>query len=406
LQPTTIGLVPRITPTTPATRILVTAIFQTTIRRTTIEFVPSGDNTKIIDYTFTVSDLFQAYYDCRKNKRNTWNALKFEEHLEKNLMDLYYDLIENKYEIDRSICFVVTKPKPREIWAADFRDRIVHHLVYNKFFNTFSKTFIHDSYACLPDKGTLKASQRLEHFVRSCSNNYQNKTYFLKADISNFFMSIDKNILFELIKEKVKHDWWLNIIHKIIFNECIKNVYVKSDESLLKLIPKHKSLFNVPKNCGLPIGNLSSQFFANIYLNELDNFVKRKLKCKYYVRYVDDIVMLHNSPKILNEFYEQICNYTESKLKVRFNPRKKEINTIDKGINFVGYITKPYRKYLRRTTIKNIYDTEKVLKNHQQSLNSYFGMLIHADAYNERIRIKNYYSKYGIKFNLRLTKVI
>ena len=376
-----------------------------TIRRTTIEFVPSGDNTKIIDYSFTVSDLFQAYYDCRKNKRNTHNALKFEENLEKNLMDLYYDLINEKYEIGRSICFVVTKPKPREIWAADFRDRIVHHLIYNKFFNVFAKEFIYDSYACLPDKGTLKASQRLEKFMRSCSNNYQNKTYFLKADISNFFMSINKDILFEIIQTKIKDKWWLNIIHKIIYNDCTENVYIKSDETLLKLIPKHKSLFNVVKKCGLPIGNLSSQFFANIYLTLLDLFVKHVLRCKYYIRYVDDIVMLNNCPKTLNEYYKRICEFIETKLQVKFNPRKKEINTIDKGINFVGYITKPYRKYVRRSTIKNIYCTENVLKNHQQSLNSYFGMLRHSNSYKERKRIKNFYSKYGIKFNLRFTKV-
>lgn len=408
MQPTIIGPVPRITPTTPATRISITVTSTTTIRRTTTEFGPYGDNTKIIDYSFTISDLFQSYYECRKNKRNTHNALKFEENLEKNLMDLYYDLIYGKYEIGKSICFVVTKPKPREIWAADFRDRIVHHLIYKKFFDVFSKGFIYDSYACLPDKGTLKASQRLEKFMRSCSNNYQNKTYYLKADISNFFMSINKDILFQIIKRKVKNVWWLNLMQKIIYNDCTQNYHMKSDKTLLNLIPTHKSLFNVVKNLkntGLPIGNLSSQFFANIYLNELDLFIKHKLKCKYYVRYVDDIVILDKTPQNLNQYYSKICNFTETELNIKFNPSKKEINTIDKGINFVGYITKPYRKYVRRSTIKNIYYTEKVLKNHRQSLNSYLGMLRHSNSYRERVKIKNFYYKYGIKFNLKLTKV-
>lgn len=352
----------------------------------------------------TVLELFQAYYDCRKHKRNTHNALKFEEHLETNIMDLYYDLINDRYVVGRSICFVITKPKPREVWAGDFRDRIVHHLIYNKFFHTFSKSFIHDSYACLPNKGTLNAAKRLEKFLRSSSHNYKHKTYFLKADIKNFFMTINKDIMFELICKKVTDSWWQKLIHKILYNDCVSKVIVKSPKRLLNLIPKHKSLFNANKSHGIPIGNLSSQFFANIYLNELDQYIKRHLKCKYYIRYVDDIVIMDQDHQRLNQIYEKICNFTSQILQIEFHEKKKQINTIDKGINFVGYIVKPYRKYIRRSTIKNIYRTKKIMQNYRQSLNSYFGMLIHANTYSERRTIQKFYP--SIKFNKNLTKAL
>lgn len=319
-------------------------------------------------------------------------------------MDLYYDLVNDNYQIGRSICFVITKPKPREIWAADFRDRIVHHLIYNKYFDLFSKSFIYDSYACLPTKGTLNASKRLEKFTRSCSHNYQFRTYFLKADIKNFFMSIDKNILFDLICQKVTNPWWQNLIKLVLYNDCRKNAVIKSSRSLMKQIPRQKSLFNAKRDCGLPIGNLSSQFFANIYLNELDQFIKRTLQCKYYIRYVDDLIILDQNPKKLNMIYNLVCQFVKTNLNIEFHEKKKQINTIDKGIDFVGYIIKPHRKYIRKTTIRNIYNKRRVLQNPRQSLNSYMGMLIHANTYNERKRIKKYYS--NVKFNAQLSKVI
>jgi RNA-directed DNA polymerase len=238
------------------------------------------------------------------------------------MMDLYYDLIDNKYEIGRSICFIITRPKPREVWAADFRNRIVHHLIYNKFFHTFTKSFAYDSYACLPNKGTLNAAKRLKKFLRSCSQNYTKKTYFLKADIKNFFMTINKDILFGIICKKVSNPWWQNLIHKILYNDCKAKVIVKLSKKLLKFIPQHKSLFNANEKHGLPIGNLSSQFFANIYLDELDQYIKRNLKCKYYIRYVDDIVILDQNPQKLNQVYDSICSFVNLKLQIEFHEKK------------------------------------------------------------------------------------
>lgn len=353
----------------------------------------------------TVSELFQAYYDCRKAKRNTWNAIKFEENLERNLMDLYYELKDGTYVIGKSICFVVTKPKVREVWAADFRDRIVHHLLYNRYSKKFHNSFIHDSYACIPNKGTLKASLRTERFMRSVSQNYTKESWFLKADIANFFVSIDKTILERLLMKKITNQWWMNLTRQILFHNPKDNVFIKSSHELLSKVPPHKSLLNSPKDFGLPIGNLSSQFFANIYLNELDQYMKHTLNMKYYLRYVDDIVIFSNSPKELNDVYDKMKEFVSLHLSLKFHDKKKELNVIECGVNFVGYIIKPYRKYIRRSTINNMKisfhnkSPEDIIK----TINSYFGLLRAVNGYKERLGISRILGR--SKFNPTLTKM-
>jgi len=357
----------------------------------------------------TVSEIFQAYYDCRKNKRNTWNALKFEENLERNLMDLYYELVSQHYSPSRSIMFVITRPKAREVWAADFRDRIVHHTLYNRYSRNFYNRFIHDSYACIPEKGTLRAAERVEYFIRASTKNHTQTAWFLKADIANFFVSIDKEILEGLLCKQITDPWWQWLMRTVLYNDPREGVFIKSDTSLLNKVPPHKSLLNAPKHKGLPIGNLSSQFFANVYLNELDQFAKHKLKAKYYARYVDDLVMFGECGSELNSKYELMCNFVRDELSIEFHPNKKETNTVDKGVNFVGYIIKPYRKYLRRTTVDNLYcrvPEREAFKELQPTVNSYFGMMRQANCYNERKKAAEFISNRGFKFDDNLTKLI
>lgn len=356
----------------------------------------------------TVSETFKAYYDCRKTKRNTWSALKFEENLERNLMDLYYELVNNTYEPGGSIMFVVTKPKAREVWAANFRDRIVHHIMYNRYSQIFYNSFIHDSYACIPTKGTLKAAQRVQYFMRSVTKNNMLPAWYLKADIANFFVTIDKSILDSLLAKKILDPWWLKLTRIILHKDPTGNVYVKSNRVMLDKVPPHKSLLNAPKGFGLPIGNLSSQFFANIYLDVLDQYAKHKLKLKYYARYVDDIVAMSLNGSDLNESYRKMEVFALQNLGVKFHPNKKEINLIEHGINFVGYIIKPYRTYVRRFTIKNMYANIKIRKDRQSlraTVNSYLGMLIHTNSFKERVKITNNLASKGVIFNAELTKI-
>lgn len=343
---------------------------------------------------FSLYEVFKAYFDCRKNKRNTCEVKKFEENLERNLMNLYYDLNIGKYEISRSICFVVEDPKYREVWAGKFIDRIVHHIIYNRIFDRFSRSFIYDSYACLPNRGTLFGTNRIYSFMRKCSENFNKETKYLQADIKNFFVSINKEILNNIVLKKVHEPHLQNLITQVIFHDPTIKPHFNSQIETFKLVPYHKSLFNTDYNHGLPIGNLTSQFFANIYLNELDQFVKRKLKVKFYGRYIDDLVMISRDMRFLNRCFKEMKNFVHDKLGIEFHPNKTITNSIDKGINFCGQIIKPYRKYIRNRTVKNI---EKVVNNKNEidneklkcSVNSYLGMLKWCNSYNLRVKISN-----------------
>lgn len=357
----------------------------------------------------TVSELFQAYYDCRKNKRNTWSAIEFEQNLERNLMDLYYELKDQSYRPGQSIMFVVTNPKAREVWAANFRDRVVHHVLYNKYSEQFYRRFIHDSYACIPEKGTLRATNKVQQFIRSATENHTKPAWFLKADVANFFVSIDKQILDGLLAKQITDSWWMWLTRVILHKDPRDQVYIKSRPNLLAKVPRHKSLLNAPDGFGLPIGNLSSQFFANVYLNELDQFAKHNLKTVYYARYVDDIVVIGNNAKWLNWVYNSMAIFAEQTLKVKFHPNKKEINRVERGINFVGYIIKPWARYIRRSTINNMYKRTKKhqkFENLRPTVNSYFGMLRQANAYGERKKAAFYLGKRGCWFNGGLTKIV
>ncbi|MBQ8459553.1 reverse transcriptase [bacterium] len=371
-----------------------------------------------MNYDFTLADLFKAYFDCRKNKRCKLTALKFEINLEKNLLDLYKEIKSGNYKIGRSICFVVTHPKPREVWAANFRDRIVHHLIYNFISERFYKRFIKDTYSCIPKRGTLAAAKRLLHFSRSATNNYTKEMYYLKADMSNFFVSINKNILFELLKKYVHEEWILAILKKIIYNDPTKNVLKKSSRKKFRLIPSYKSLFNSDCCHGLPIGNLTSQFFSNVYLDVLDQYIKHNLKCRYYVRYVDDFIIIAENPHILNSLFDKIRSFLYESLNVTLHPKKKLVNKLTVGMDFVGFIVKPARMLLRQNILRRIFEIIKIWKNAHnmfeyfilnkffRTINSYLGMLINVSSFNIRLKIALLVNSLFIRPDFSFSKVV
>ncbi len=223
---------------------------------------------------FSPENIHRQYLRCRRNKRNTLNALRFEYDLEENLMRLKEELQRQTYRPSRSVCFVVTRPKLREIFAADFRDRVVHHILVEALEKVWEPRFIHDTYACRKGKGTHRAVKRLQGFMRRVSRNNTQRAYFLQLDIRGFFFNINKEILYQIIAKRIRNHEILWLARTVIFHDCTKNVLLKGKKSLLKGVPPHKTLFNTENKRGLPIGNLTSQFFANVYLNELDQFVK------------------------------------------------------------------------------------------------------------------------------------
>lgn len=238
-------------------------------------------------YSFK-EELFQAYFDARKNKRNTHNALAFEKHFEANLFALHDERISGSYEPGRSSCFIVNRPVKREIFAADFKDRVVHHLIIKKLNPLFEEKFIYDSYACRVGKGTHLGIQRLNNFINECSDSYTRDCYVLKLDIKGFFMHIDKDVLFNKLKTFIEEKYLendknlvLSLCRKIIYNEPTKHCLIKGKRSNWDGLPPDKSLFHSPPRCGLPIGNLSSQVFANFYLDSFDHFVKQGLEIPF-----------------------------------------------------------------------------------------------------------------------------
>lgn len=384
---------------TPGTAISTTATRTTTTRTTKVPRWPSAD-----------SDLFallvQAYIDCRRTKRNSASALAFEARLERNLYGLHEELVSGEYRPGRSICFAITRPKPREVWAAEFRDRIVHWLLYNQVAPRFHAAFVADSCACIPCRGTLYAAQRLEHQVRSITSNWTQPAYYLKCDLANFFVSIDKAVVLVQLQRRITEPWWMNLAETILMNDPRDTAVVRGSARELARVPAHKSLFNAPPGHGLPIGNLSSQFFANILLDSLDQFVKHRLRAPYYVRYVDDFILLHQSPQWLNEAKAGIQKKL-AELHLDLNPRKTILQPVARGVDFVGQVVRPGRRVTRRRTLDALLQRIAIvpLQDAHQSANSYFGLLRQAShSQTERVRLARLVLARGLAVDGRLTK--
>ena len=357
------------------------------------------------------SELYDAYVDCLKHKKSTKNAFDFMVDDKAKLFNLYHELITDRYKVGRSICFIVTYPKPREVFAADFRDRIVHHLVINKilpYLETYS--FIDTSYSCRVGKGTLYGIESVKNMIKECSENYTKDCYILKCDLKSFFMTINKNILYKklisFIKEhnifpdQNKFAFYKSLLNKIIYNEPQNNCIKKGDVDLWKLLPKDKSLFSCDSIHGLPIGNLTSQIFANFFLSDFDHYMVNKFK--YYGRYVDDFVVISNSKQDLINEISIIKKYLSENLQVTLHPKKIYLQHYKKGVTFIGSVIKPNRMYITNKTKGKLYEKlhyylNQYKKNNQLSLvelkdlratiNSYFGLFSKFNTFKLRRKI-------------------
>lgn len=355
-----------------------------------------------------LADLFEAYEDCRANKRGTINALAFELDYEQELLQLRDEINSGTYSPGRSIAFIVDKPVKREIFAADFRDRVVHHLIINKLNPIFEKNFIYDSYACRKGRGTHFGIKRIDRFIRQCSQNYTKDCYVLKLDIQGFFMAIDKRILWGLLSKLITEQYHqgdqnklLELCYKIISNNPTTNCIVKSGKKKWRDLPPDKSLFYSAPGCGLPIGNLTSQIFANIYLNVLDHFIKHDLGARYYGRYVDDFILVHQSHSHLKSSLTKITDFLKKDLHLTLHPRKIHLQHFNKGVPFLGVVIRPNHIQGGRRIKGNFYEAiqkhNQVVKTHKPSIderaaflcsiNSYLGILKHYQTYRLRKRL-------------------
>jgi len=336
---------------------------------------------------FTYQQLYRCYIKCRKNKRNTINQLGFEINAEQNLLELEQELNGGTYHPGRSICFVVDKPKLREVFAADFRDRVVHHVLVDHLEPRAEPKFIYDSYACRKNKGTHAAAKRLQRFTRAVTHNNSKRAYCLQLDIRSFFVSMNKDILFDMVKKHTTDSAMIWLAKIIIYNDCTENCRITRGKNLIKHVPEHKSLFKQAKNKGLPIGNLTSQFFANLYLNELDQFVKHQLRCRHYMRYMDDVLILHQDKNRLEAWTGDIQAFLQERLDLILNTRKTAIRPISNGIDYLGYIVRPFYILVRRRVVNNLKARIRNGSLTKASYMSYMGHLKHANAHKLRKHI-------------------
>ena len=315
-----------------------------------------------------------AWQEFRRGKRNKSDVQKFEFNLEDNLFQLHQELRNEIYQHSYYTTFCICDPKLRRIHKASVRDRILHHAVFRILYPIFDKGFIFDSYSCRLGKGTHRAVDRLERFCRQLSKNNRINIFALKCDIKKFFDSVDQDILMEIIKKKIQ------------------------DSKVIRLIEKIIRSFETEKGKGLPLGNVTNQLFANIYLNELDQFIKHKLKIKYYLRYCDDFIILEESKECLIGLIPLIDNFLKEKLKLTLHSDKIIIRKYHQGIDFLGYVSLPHYRLLRTRTKKRIFrkikikyqDLERGLiceEFFNQSLQSYFGIFKHCKGYKIKKRI-------------------
>ena len=318
-----------------------------------------------------VENLFLSWREFKEEKTKKLDVLIFEKDYKNNLYNLHYELQNGSYKHQNYQSFFVKDPKLRHIHKASVRDRVLHHAVFRILYPIFDKCFIADSYSCRIGKGTHKAVSRLEHFARKVSRNNTKSCYFLKCDVRKYFASINQDILIFLIKRKVDDDNTLWIVNEI-----------------LNSFPE-----------GLPLGNITSQLFANIYLNELDKFIKHKLKIKYYIRYCDDFIILNNDEAYLNKLISVINDFLEANLKLSLHPNKITIRRYSHGVDFLGYVVFPNHRTLRRKTAKRMFRKIKLRKkalafakiskdSFDQTIQSYFGVLKHCSSHKLKNRIK------------------
>lgn len=307
---------------------------------------------------------------------NKTDVQDFSFNLENNLFGLHDELLTGRYFPDKYKFFYVRDPKLRPIHKATVKDRVVFQAVFRLLYHIFDCMFIFDSYSCRFKKGTHAGVERLKKFVGKSSQNYSRNIFVLKCDVKQFFYSINHQILLDLIKIQIK------------------------DKNTLDLIKKIVNSFHTNLGKGLPLGNVTSQLFANIYLNELDQFVKHSLKEKYYIRYCDDFVIVSRDLVHLENLISKLDEFLQNRLQLILHPGKIEIRKLKQGVDFLGYITLPHHRVLRTKTKQRMF---KKMKNKvekfnvdmigefdlNQSAQSYLGMLTHCQGHNLETKLKN-----------------
>jgi hypothetical protein len=302
----------------------------------------------------TFAELHTAFLAARRGKVPSANRLSFESRWIDHLLDLERRLNAGTWEPSRSTCFIARRPKSREIHAPDFADRVVHHWLVPYLEQIYEPRFIHDSFSNRAGKGTHAAVDRLQHFVRQVHSG-QGGGWYLQLDVRNFFNSLHRPTLWRSLKPVLVRaglpNHMLRAVHALLRRSPLEaGVRYHGAAEERASVPAHKRLENAGPGCGLPIGNLSSQFFANVYLDALDQFVKHTLKAPRYLRYVDDFVLVHQDREQLERWRGQIEAFLRDQLRLELKAEQK-LRPIDSGIDFLGFVLYPTHKRVRRRVV-------------------------------------------------------
>ncbi len=270
----------------------------------------------MFDLVCDLQNLADAYRRARKGLRNKTDANIFAERFEYSLRDMQRALIDESYEFGPYSLFKVRDPKDRNIFVAPFRDRIVHHAVNHHIEPVFERSFIEHSYACRKGKGNRAALKRLQHWLDGMPH-----TYVLKMDIKKYFASVDRSILLTMIHKKIVDAKVLRLLDRLIWQAPFERLPGK----------------------GLPIGNLTSQTMANLYLNSLDHYAKDYLGTRHYIRYVDDFIILGDKKK-LHELRAKIVDFLDNALRLQVEPAKEKVLAVNNGIPFLGFVLRPNKQ--------------------------------------------------------------
>lgn len=355
-------------------------------------------------------DLYAAFICAKRHKAKKPYVLHFERNLKENIESLCDDLWTRRYKPEPSTCFVIQRPKKREVFAAQFRDRIVHHLYYNYTYELFERTFIQDTYSCIPGRGTHYGIERMEQHIRQESHNWTRPCYALKIDIRGYFMHINRRRLLDIAtasllkmadhqanggmkwRDVIDMDFILWLTHEIVLLDPTVGCRRVGNPSEWDGVDDSKLMANAPADCGMPIGNLTSQLFSNVYMNPFDQMVKRLLYFLHYGRYVDDSDTICSDRQRLTDAIPVMRDFLKEELCLDMHMGKTQIIDVRYGVEFLGAFIKPYRTYICNRSLSRIkQEAADVMHMGRgqafRTVNSLLGVMSHYSSYNLRREI-------------------
>jgi retron-type reverse transcriptase len=320
----------------------------------------------------SVENLLLAWREFVSGKKQKGDVQEFSLRLMDNILELHAELAAKAYTHFAYKAFSISDPKPRSIHKALVRDRLLHHALYRKLYPFFDRTFISDSYSCRRFKGTHRALNRFGAFGRKASSNHASTCWVLKCDIRKFFASIDHAILLDILRKYIADQDVIWLIERVVL-----------------------SFQSTIAGKGLPLGNLTSQLLVNVYMNEFDQFMKHRLKTRYYIRYADDFVILSDQKQVLESTLSEIGHFLVQQLQLSLHPDKVSIKTLASGVDFLGWVHFPHHRVLRTVTKRRMFKRLASTASMEPltalaTVRSYLGLLSHGNAYYLREKVAQY----------------